>query len=973
MKKILFSLFLFISLSSFGQIKISQLNEATTVNSTDLFLLSQGASSKKLTYSTLQTALYNIISQAIRMKYNSDSLRIDFSSDSTRFKTNNSLFIFNKYIKINADSVALMSWVRDYISTHVPASIDSVLMKSVYQSMQDTIRLHNQTKARDVYLSNGVKTGFIISINADPTKIDISAGTGNIIDNSNPANPVYTPVTYAGGTNISITNIATANATYIAINSSGAIIQQTSPFTPIQRRTLIILGAAIHSNRVIVNVVNNLPDVVLDGIDQFNDLLDALRGFNVSGNIISANGANLFINKSGGYIFKKGANFVTSNLNPHLLQLAGLTAPSNLRYRLQNGTEYANTNVIEPDSFDNAGVRTLVPSNDFTIQRIYLFPSNLIRIQFGQATYGSMAIAIQAIQTENFVTEQNIADNGLLRGLLVVKRGTTDLTDPTKAKFLEVDRFGGTQSVAGGSGTTTLQQAYDNSVQPQITTSALGQELQIKQGSGLDTDTVFSVLNGAGSTRASILGNGQIKSTKFYQNNDSVITVEHDPIVKAINGIVKSNGSTISAATNSDYVSPNDTTGGNGTGKIGTAYGLTQKQNILISGTNIKTINGSSLLGSGDIIISSNLLTKINMPVTHAIPFSNLNTQIYPYTVTSDITITPDTVSSISGSAVSIDLIGNNDTVFFDRSFINTSDTSVHSFKLQSNYYYTFLFGKLGNYTYAFNLIDSKILPNIPILNSATTNTTGDSIHLFFSKEMQSSPSATGLSTSPIRTISGLVRHSTNNSRYDLAVNTPFAYADDIKLNYSPGTIQSQSGYYLNGFTNFNVTNSVPQDYIIWGDLNLCTQSTDILTATNVNATANFDSNPLQSSTNWRVSMQLRATDCIQAFLGVDASTGSITYPAMDFGLYAYSAGGTFPLTFYRIIGGTPTSIGTSLNQNDYIAVRRTGSTIYYEYSTDGTNWTSVYNTSIGTGVFYIKGHIANNGSKIYGAKITAL
>lgn len=31
---------------------------------------------------------------------------------------------------------------------------------------------------------------------------------------------------------------------------------------------------------------------------------------------------------------------------------------------------------------------------------------------------------------------------------------------------------------------------------------------------------------------------------------------------------------------------------------------LTSKQNTLISGTNIKTINGEPLLGSGDIVIS---------------------------------------------------------------------------------------------------------------------------------------------------------------------------------------------------------------------------------------------------------------------------------------------------------------------------------------------------------------------------------
>ena len=56
-------------------------------------------------------------------------------------------------------------------------------------------------------------------------------------------------------------------------------------------------------------------------------------------------------------------------------------------------------------------------------------------------------------------------------------------------------------------------------------------------------------------------------------------SIETDPVVKAVNGVVKSNGSVISAATSSDYVSPNDTIGGSGTKKIGTAYQESLKQN----------------------------------------------------------------------------------------------------------------------------------------------------------------------------------------------------------------------------------------------------------------------------------------------------------------------------------------------------------------------------------------------------------
>jgi hypothetical protein len=54
----------------------------------------------------------------------------------------------------------------------------------------------------------------------------------------------------------------------------------------------------------------------------------------------------------------------------------------------------------------------------------------------------------------------------------------------------------------------------------------------------------------------------------------SYITAESDPIVKAINGIVKSNGTTIAA---------------------------------VVSGTDIKTINSGSVLGSGNIALQTPL------------------------------------------------------------------------------------------------------------------------------------------------------------------------------------------------------------------------------------------------------------------------------------------------------------------------------------------------------------------------------
>lgn len=101
MKKLILFLSIIITLPTFGQIKLSQLTETTTLNTNDLFLVSKGTASRKLQFTNLRYSVLNPIPFALRMNYLSDSLRTYFSADSTMFNTNNSFFKFNKPIYAN--------------------------------------------------------------------------------------------------------------------------------------------------------------------------------------------------------------------------------------------------------------------------------------------------------------------------------------------------------------------------------------------------------------------------------------------------------------------------------------------------------------------------------------------------------------------------------------------------------------------------------------------------------------------------------------------------------------------------------------------------------------------------------------------------------------------------------------------------------------------------------------------------------
>ena len=109
-----------------------------------------------------------------------------------------------------------------------------------------------------------------------------------------------------------------------------------------------------------------------------------------------------------------------------------------------------------------------------------------------------------ATNTTNIGTNtSNIATNttdiaGKLDSVVAGTNVTIDNTDPINPII----------NATGGSG-GDLQDAYDNSTSPEITTDATNGALTLKRGSALDADNVLEVKNGAGTTTASVTGDGE--------------------------------------------------------------------------------------------------------------------------------------------------------------------------------------------------------------------------------------------------------------------------------------------------------------------------------------------------------------------------------------------------------------------------------------------------------------------------------
>ena len=360
--------------------------------------------------------------------------------------------------------------------------------------------------------SSGVLTGGALSIGTGgagvATTFTIASGTGQIVDNTvNP--PTNTAVSWSAQTDVAVTDILTQLVTFVAIDSGGNVIQSATDFTPAQQREYIVIGVAVHSNQTTVNAVNQTHVVAYAPGAQTNDLMYALGLFNVSGNIFTANGANLKLNKSAGSLFRRGANYSSLSTNPHVITTGSLTqAP--LRMQNQTGAGSASTTDVDVANYDVAGVTTAIsPATRFSILRVFLFQSNLIAVQRGQATYLSLAEAKAAIQTETFVTNSILAANGLLRGFIVAQANASSLSDASKVFFIEAGRFGGSSGV-GGLSVSTVQNAYDNGSTPELLTDSTRGALTLRRGSAADTDTVLEVQTGAAATSFSVTGDGVV-------------------------------------------------------------------------------------------------------------------------------------------------------------------------------------------------------------------------------------------------------------------------------------------------------------------------------------------------------------------------------------------------------------------------------------------------------------------------------
>jgi len=364
---------------------------------------------------------------------------------------------------------------------------------------------------------------------ASTTTFNVAPVKGWIVnDTTNPLSPQLYYVAYSGGVHTAI-YVNTSTETWVYLTSGGTISQSSIELTEQQRRQNIFLGKLGHANKT--NIINafSQPDFVLSPLSQLRDMFTPINLIN-GGIYASPNGANLRFNTSAGYLYGLGINFASNTLNPNTLYVSG-TNPCTFQYRTQTGGTALNTTFIDPTKYDVGGVITPITGTKATNQRIYLVQNGIFRVQYGQTEYNQLSAAIEGIATEQFNTFSNFTNNGILIGILSVLSTATNLSDTSKARFFFASKFGETVGSAGGVSTTNLQQAYNNSVTPEIVTNSILGAVSIQNGTG-NVDNITNLLEGVNSggiTTSFISADGGFSGSSISATTISATTYQNLP------------------------------------------------------------------------------------------------------------------------------------------------------------------------------------------------------------------------------------------------------------------------------------------------------------------------------------------------------------------------------------------------------------------------------------------------------------
>ena len=335
---------------------------------------------------------------------------------------------------------------------------------------------NNTTRLRwlEGNVHTGILNGGIVSSSVGATTFNVSAGEG-IITTLNTFTssfqgpyPIFNHVIWSDFTGITPTYLNTHDSTWLLIDSDGNLIQQTNAPTNGQYDTDIQIGVLIHPNKTTISSFKsfNIPSYALG--QQTFEFIRTFGGIKVSGHAINPSGSTLYVNRDEGVAFALGRNYAVNPNKPSYIEDPAREKPNLFKYYKSGSVFVTSTgvNTIDPNFYNTPSTSTglsTVPGGQYTIKRFFYFPTSpqTLGVYYGRQTYNSISTALANLPYETFEENDNTLNQAIFCGYLIVKGGTTDLSNTSDAKFIQAGTFRNTLSGGGGATTSNLNSLSD--------------------------------------------------------------------------------------------------------------------------------------------------------------------------------------------------------------------------------------------------------------------------------------------------------------------------------------------------------------------------------------------------------------------------------------------------------------------------------------------------------------------------------
>jgi hypothetical protein len=312
-------------------------------------------------------------------------------------------------------------------------------------------------------LYTGLLNGGVISATLGSQTYQISSGSGIIVNmnaslNDNP----YPEIQYLNWGNLT-GNISSLTSSYqqafLAIDNTGNILQQGTPFDETTHDNDIQIGLVLFQNGSTINGFKTQPHVAYGGQQQTDLFVHAFGPLKLSGYTLAPSGSSTrSLVVGSGTAFSIGSNYEIDPNNPSYAQGSGTNVSKIFRYRQSGSAWVYDTNggagytTIDPTQYANVTAGTLdsVSNNKWTIQRVFWFPNSVAKaivVYYGNVVYDTQADANANIPYESFVEAPNTAANAIYLGAIVIKGDGVFTTDADYSI-----RPGGLFRQVGGSG-----------------------------------------------------------------------------------------------------------------------------------------------------------------------------------------------------------------------------------------------------------------------------------------------------------------------------------------------------------------------------------------------------------------------------------------------------------------------------------------------------------------------------------------